>query len=325
MLRLGHTAVKASELIGGELANCSKRLLTDFFRDGCRNTRALGSRLSHRLRADDRRIPGVLQKPAAMTSARQFLKFELPSLKPGDHWYVVIRCWPSSSRPSPGRAVNGTRRDQEAADRVHLGPPGALPAHRLVHLQWYSGQICGRVQQKLWPEPRCDRRHPASSMRTLCPVSREDGLGGARRARGAQPEPARWRGRLAPPPGAPSIRGHDVKPLQARHPPLPPQLPRQARLAGRNRRERGRTRRRSRRPSTVPSPTWSGRSKPTPTGSMPRSIRRQLTRQCSGGAAAGDTRAIGSREPKAAGFSHPRNRAQLSTIWNSYVRDKPLA
>ena len=40
MLSLGHTAVKASELIGGELADCSERPLTDFFRDGCRNTRA---------------------------------------------------------------------------------------------------------------------------------------------------------------------------------------------------------------------------------------------------------------------------------------------
>ena len=42
-------------------SDCSERPLTGFFRDGCCNTSESGSRLSHRLHIDDRRVSGLLQ------------------------------------------------------------------------------------------------------------------------------------------------------------------------------------------------------------------------------------------------------------------------
>ena len=83
---------KAHNVLGGELADCSERPLTGFFRDGCCNTSAQ-DRGSHTV--------CVLMTAEFLTFSRTrgndlstpVPEFEFPGLKPGDRWCLCAARW----------------------------------------------------------------------------------------------------------------------------------------------------------------------------------------------------------------------------------------
>ena len=85
-------SVKARNVLGGELADCSERPLTGFFRDGCCNT-------SDQDRGSHSVCVLTTAEFLAFSSARgndlstPVPEFEFPGLKPGDRWCLCAARW----------------------------------------------------------------------------------------------------------------------------------------------------------------------------------------------------------------------------------------
>ena len=102
-------SVKARNVLGGELADCSARPLTGFFRDGCCNT-------SDQDRGSHTVCVLTTAEFLAFSSARgndlstPVPEFEFPGLKPGDRWCLCAARWQEALRPARPRALCSRRR-----------------------------------------------------------------------------------------------------------------------------------------------------------------------------------------------------------------------
>ena len=82
----------ARNVLGGELEPCSVDPLTGFFRNGCCETSHEDIGHAHRLRGDDRRVPGLLMA-AGNDLSTPGPEFGFPGLKPGDRWCLCAPRW----------------------------------------------------------------------------------------------------------------------------------------------------------------------------------------------------------------------------------------
>ena len=83
---------KAHNVLGGELADCSERPLTGFFRDGCCNTSAQ-DRGSHTVCVLMTAEFLAFSRARGNDLSTPVPEFEFPGLKPGDRWCLCAARW----------------------------------------------------------------------------------------------------------------------------------------------------------------------------------------------------------------------------------------
>ena len=83
---------KARNVLGGELADCSERPLTGFFRDGCCNTSA-EDRGSHTVCVLMTAEFLAFSRARGNDLSTPVPEFEFPGLKPGDRWCLCAARW----------------------------------------------------------------------------------------------------------------------------------------------------------------------------------------------------------------------------------------
>ena len=102
---------KARNVLGGELADCSQRPLTGFFRDGCCNTSA-EDRGSHTVCVLMTAEFLAFSKARGNDLSTPVPAFEFPGLKPGDRWCLCAARWQGGlrGRQGPARRAPGDAR-----------------------------------------------------------------------------------------------------------------------------------------------------------------------------------------------------------------------
>ena len=83
---------KARNVLGGELADCSERPLTGFFRDGCCNT-SDQDRGSHTVCVLTTAEFLAFSRARGNDLSTPVPEFEFPGLKPGDRWCLCAARW----------------------------------------------------------------------------------------------------------------------------------------------------------------------------------------------------------------------------------------
>ena len=112
-------SVKARNVLGGELADCSERPLTGFFRDGCCNT-------SDQDRGSHTVCVLTTAEFLAFSSARgndlstPVPEFEFPGLKPGDRWCLCAARWQEAFAAGKAPRVVLQATHERALDDCHV-------------------------------------------------------------------------------------------------------------------------------------------------------------------------------------------------------------
>ena len=99
---------KAHNVLGGELADCSERPLTGFFRDGCCNTSAQ-DRGSHTVCVLMTAEFLAFSRARGNDLSTPVPEFEFPGLKPGDRWCLCAARWQEAfaAGKAPARRASG--------------------------------------------------------------------------------------------------------------------------------------------------------------------------------------------------------------------------